>query len=113
MAVSVVGVGDNKRDVYGATEIGVFDMTLDNSYPAGGYVLTSQTFGVSRPLLAVEPMGGNTASVVWNYFWNTQTSKFQVLGASGGAAGTAANADATAATDLHLITVRVMVTTQR
>lgn len=108
-------VGDNKYDVYGSTGVAIFDIVFGagDTYVAGGLALAAATFGLSRPIASVEPMGSNTAATVWNWFWNTQTQKFMMLGAGGGAAGTAANADATAATAMANFSVRVLVTTQR
>jgi hypothetical protein len=75
------GVGDNKRDVYGATEVGIWTITFgaSDTYTAGGLALAAATFGLSRPILAVEVIGGNTAQagVVWS--WNTQTGKLQAF----------------------------------
>ena len=111
----IAGVGDNKRDVYGATEVGIFTLTFGagDTYVSGGLALTNASFGLSRPLISAEVMGGNTVSTVWNWFWNTQTSKVMMLGSGGGAAGTAANADAANATAMANFAVTVIVTTQR
>jgi hypothetical protein len=109
------GSGDNKRDVYGATEVGIWTITFGagDTYVAGGLALTSALFGLSRPLLCVEVCGVNTAASVWNWVFNTQTGKLMMLGTGGGVAGTAANADATPGTAMANFQVLVKVTTQR
>lgn len=73
------GLGDNKRDVYGATEVAIFTIAFaaGDTYLTGGLALTNAIFGLSRPLLAVEVMGGNTASIGMTWSWNTQTNKLQ------------------------------------
>jgi hypothetical protein len=111
----IAGVGDNKRDVYGATDTSVSTITFGagDTYVAGGLALLAAQFGLSRPIAGIKVIGVNTVASVWDWAWNTQTQKLQMLGAGGGAAGTAAFADATAATAMANFQVTVLVITQR
>lgn len=110
MSVTVVAVGDNKRDVYGATEVAMFDVTFDNSYPAGGYAVVAKTFGLSRPIAGIAFIAVNTAGIVQMFYYNNQTGKIMVLMVG---ASTAAFADLTPTTNIATMTVRALVFTQR
>lgn len=107
MAATLAAVGDNKLDIYGSTPAAVYDVTLDNSYPAGGYVVTAAQFGF-RGLAGLKIIGINTAGVVNNYAWNSQTGKLMVLRTTAGVAGTAPNQDATPAADFSTVVLRVL-----
>jgi hypothetical protein len=109
------GSGDNKRDVYGATEVGVWTITFgaSDTYVTGGLALTAATFGLSRPILGLEVIGANTAASVYAYQWNSQTSKLMMLGTGGSTAGTAAYADASSGASMASFAITVRVTTQR
>lgn len=109
------GIGDNKRDVYGATEVGLWSIAFasGDTYTSGGLALVAATFGLSRPILSVELVGANTAAILWNWVWNVQTQKLMMLGAGGGTAGTVPNADATSSQSLTGFIIYVQVTTQR
>lgn len=109
------GVGDNKRDVYGATEVAIFTIAFasGDTYTTGGLALTAAIFGLSRPILSVEVIGCNTAAIVWQWMWNVQTQKLMMLGTSGNTVGLAPNADATGSPSLTGFIVTVIVTTQR
>jgi hypothetical protein len=114
-APTYAGVGDNKRDVYGATEVGIWSITFSgaDTYVTGGLALTSATFGLSRPILAVEVLATNTAAGVWYWAFNNQTGKLQMYGTGGGVAGTAAFAEASNATSIANFAIAVIVYTQR
>ena len=60
----------------------MFDLTGDNSYPAGGYPVTAAMLGL-RSLLAMDFIAGNTAGIGSSPYWNSQTGKvqFQLSGA--------------------------------
>lgn len=109
------GVGDNKRDVYGATEVGIFTIAFasGDTYVGGGLALTNANFGLSRPILAVEVMGMNTAAIPWNWAWNTQTAKLMMLATTANTIGLAPNEDNPNASSLTGMILTVMVTTQR
>jgi hypothetical protein len=104
----IAGAGDNKLDVYGATAVAIQTaaFTASDTYLTGGWAPTAQTFGLSRPILAVEVIGQNTAGATTGFawVWNTQTSKLQAFSASAEVANT---------TTIASVTLTVRVTTQR
>lgn len=106
------GSGDNKRDVYGATEVGIWTITFSagDTYVAGGLALAAATFGLSRPILTVEVVGVNTAGFVYGWVWNTQTAK--LMGLTVGVSP-AAFVDLVSTTSLTGVVLTVRVTTQR
>lgn len=75
------GVGDNKIDVYGATATAIWTIAFasGDTYVAGGLALASATFGLSRPIAGIIPIGDNTAGIIATPTWNTQTQKLQLL----------------------------------
>jgi hypothetical protein len=105
------GAGDNKLDVYGATDVAIWTITFGGSdtYTAGGLALVAATFGLSRPILAVEVIGANTAAFGVDWAWNSQTQKLQAEWT--GAVLSAAFAEISGSIANWAITVRV--TTQR
>lgn len=113
MSLTIAGVGDNKYDIYGATPTGVFTVTMDTSYPAGGYALTAAAFGLSRPIAGVLVIGVNTAALVSAYQYNAATGKLQVLSTTAGAAGTVPFQDEDAATNLSTFVLTVLVICKR
>lgn len=111
MSLTIAFVGDNKLDYYGATPAVAADVTLDASYPAGGYVITGAQFGL-RTVLGMLVLRVNTAAFVNQYFYNGQTGKLMVLGTSGGTVGTATYADSSV-TNLATWQIRFLVLGQR
>ena len=65
------------RGDMGAFYVTVDDVTFDTSYPLGGYSLA----GIIplQTILGCDPMGGTTAGSGYSPFWNTGTSKLQLL----------------------------------
>jgi len=110
----LAGVGDNKIDVYGATEVGIWTVafTSTDTYTTGGWAPTAAQFGLSRPILAILVIAQNTAGAGIEWTWNSQTSKLQ-----GFVTGTAANAVlnelGSASTLIQSVTLTVLVITQR
>jgi hypothetical protein len=88
-APTYAGVGDNKLDVYGATDVAMWTITFgaSDTYVTGGLALVAATFGLSRPIAGVIVIGQNTAMEGILWVWNTTTQKLQafVTGASSGA----------------------------
>jgi hypothetical protein len=109
------GVGDNKLDVYGATDVAIWTMafTASDTYLTGGLALLAATFGLSRPIAGVVVLGqntaGGTAGMVW--IWNTQTQKLQAFWT--GAVVSTALAEVTNTTSIASVTLTVLVITQR
>jgi hypothetical protein len=87
MALTITKFGDQGFDAWGATDVGLFNITGDTSYPAGGYAVTASNFGF-RLLAGLDPIGNNTAGFGYAPFYNTTTSKLQVVATSTGTAGT-------------------------
>lgn len=85
-------IGDNKVDVYGATLTGVWSITFGGSdtYLTGGLALVAATFGLSRPIAGMIQIAINTAAIVANALWNSQTSKLQLQEVNVGLASTPA-----------------------
>jgi hypothetical protein len=77
-------VGDASYDVYGATPVAIFDVTLDAAYPSGGYGLDPSLIGL-RGIAGIQWIGGN--SVAWGllFNWDTTNNKFVVSYPTGGA----------------------------
>jgi len=115
MSVSITRLLDNS-DVEGATPTVVAQVTLDNSYPAGGYGsalgFSAQALGL-RLILGFEVIGVNTAAIAADYIWNTQTQKLQVLGTTAGVAGALPNQDLTPAVNLSTFIVTLKIWGQR
>lgn len=82
------------------------NVVLDNSYPAGGYLLGLQArIGAGKSIISVQARGVVTSSGfpdVRSYEYNATTDKLVAL--------TGARADVAAATDLSTVTVEVLVT---
>lgn len=90
------------REQLGFSNLTVSTLSLDNSYPTGGYALTPQQLGVgsSAAWVMAQPKSG------YVFEWIPSTSKLMVRWS--GAAG-AIDPEVTAATDLSAVTgVRVM-----
>jgi hypothetical protein len=79
----------------------VYDVTLDNAYPTGGYAITPSSLALTN-ILGIKVIGGNPAAAVLKYHWDTTNQKLICLYPTGGAnaspaaladpAGTIANA---------------------
>jgi hypothetical protein len=106
-------VGDNGLDVYGATDVAIFTLTFlsTDTYLTNGYTLTAAKFGLSRPILAVEVIGLNTAALGTVWTWNTQTGA--LMGFWTGAGFSAVLAEIANTTTLSGFVLTVRVTTKR
>lgn len=101
MAITYTGLG------YGAATVDPFrlsfyDITLDNSYPAGGYTLGGGTSSVEAASLVIgfSRLGGNAASAGYELVYNTATNKLVAYNASQSATQTYAGADLKGATNV-------------
>lgn len=114
-APTYTGIGDNKRDIFGATEVGIWTVAFGagDTYVAGGLALTSALFGLSRPLLGLSIVGQNTAALPWGWMFNTQTVKLQMLATLAAAIGLAPFEENPNATVLTGMVLTVLVFTQR
>lgn len=112
---TIAGSGDNKFDVYGATDVSIASITFGgaDTYVTNGLALTAAQFGLPRPILGIVFLGGNTAGIVTGLYWNTQTQKLQMLGAGGGVAGTVAFAELANGTSIANFAFTVLVITSR
>jgi len=110
---TIAGVGDNKLDVYGATDVSISTLTFlsTDTYLTGGYTgLTAAAFGLSRPILSIEVIGMNTAGLGMVWIWNTQTSALMAYWS--GTASAVLNQVANT-TSLNGVVLTVRVTGQR
>jgi hypothetical protein len=84
----------------------IVDVTLDNSYPAGGYPLTPQQlgFGLNGQIVSVMAPASKTGG--WETDWDYTNSKLQVFDSSG--AANAAMHEVAAATNLTGVVVRLL-----
>lgn len=85
----------------------VVDVTLDGSYPAGGYALTPQQlgFGLNGTIYAV--LGAFSKTAGWLVGWDFTNGKLQVFDGSG--ATSVAMHEAAAATVLTTVVARLVV----
>jgi hypothetical protein len=86
----------------------IVDVTLDGSYPAGGYALTPQQlgFGLNGQILFVDA-GTVSKTGGWLVGWDYTNGKLQVFDGSG--AASAAMHEAGAGTVLTTVVVRLQV----
>jgi hypothetical protein len=100
-------VGDNGRDLYGATPVAIWTVTTGaaDTYVAGGLALAAASFGLSRPIAAVEVIGVNTAAIGITWVWNVQTQK--LMGFWTGAGNSAVEAQISGNIFSFVLTVRV------
>lgn len=84
----------------------VCDITLDASYPAGGYVITPQQmgFGANGQIVNMDADCSKTGG--WTVAWDYINGKLQVFDGSG--AANAAMHEVAAATPLTAVVVRLM-----
>ena len=106
------GVGDNKLDVYGATDVAIWTLafTASDTYLTGGLALVAASFGLSRPIASVEVIGFNTAALGMVWQWNVTTQSLMAFW-SAGSATTLPQVGNT--TTIASFTLTVRVTTQR
>lgn len=80
--VTYTAVGDGKRDIWGATEMGptwTLNFSGADTYVTGGLALTSSLFGLSRPIGGIYLCGFNSAAILFDFGWNTQTQKLMMF----------------------------------
>ena len=111
MALTITKFGDQGFDAWGATDVGLFNITGDTSYPAGGYAVTPANFGF-RLLAGLSQIANNTSAFGYELWYNTTTAKVQVLPNGADASGlplTLGTASGTstlsAATAANLVTI--------
>lgn len=59
-------VAQKHRWISGDRVEGVFDVTLDNSYPTGGYALTAGSFGLMLRVDSVVPQNTGGRNLEWD-----------------------------------------------
>lgn len=103
MALSYNIVG---RGTVGDMFVRIVDITLDNSYAAGGWQLTAQQlgFGANGTILAVMPFNDVTGRLL---FWDRATNKLVCRDASG--AANAATPEITTLTQMSGVVCRCVV----
>jgi len=88
MALTITKFFDQGFDAWGATDVGLFNITGDSSYPAGGYTLTGANFSF-RLLAGLVNLANNSGAAGYDLFYNNITNKLQVVPASADASGLA------------------------
>ena len=96
-----------KRGASGDMFERVVDVTLDASYPAGGYALTPQQLGLGLNGQIVFVDGNASKTGGWEVGWDYTNSKLQVFDSSGAVNG--AMHEVAAATVLTGVVVRLLV----
>ena len=85
----------------------VVDVTLDGSYPAGGYALTPQQIGFgANGVIYLVTAGGYTKTGGWAVGWDYTNNKLQVFDGSG--AANVVNHEVVATTVLTGVVARVI-----
>jgi hypothetical protein len=97
LAISLAKVNTNAHAANGGDRVFVFgDVTLDNSYPTGGYAITPATLGLSAIDLFVATLSPVAGAV--NFTYNYSTGALQAFQNTG--------AETANATDTHTCTGR-------
>jgi|SRR5579859_7944636 len=78
MAVTLAIVKDYGNVSWGNLRASLYTVTLDSSYPTGGYAITAAQVAL-RTLYGIKALGGNTATAGYVPAWNTQTVKLQMF----------------------------------
>jgi hypothetical protein len=107
MAITVTPLGDGV-DVLGRRRVLYADITLDASYPTGGYALSAAPFGL-KGIIGMQVLGGNTASGPYEAFYNTQTGNLQVFYSPGGTSPPAGFVEVPNGTNLSAVTFRFLI----
>lgn len=89
----------NREDVWGRTRTNVFDVTLSDSYPAGGYTLSPALVGM-KVVHCIFLVGGVTAALTYLVFRNTSTGKLMIITNTSGL-------EVAGDTDLSTLTLRL------
>lgn len=94
MAATLARVAEGE-DVAGKTRMFTYDVTADNSYPAGGYAVSPSDVGL-KFIIGVQQIAVNTAGLLYFVLYNQQTGKLVFITAGAEASG-----------DIHTITARL------
>lgn len=94
------------RGTFGDLFVRVVDVTLDNTYPAGGWPLSAQSlgFGANGVILGVIPFSDGTGRFV---SWDRAANKLMVRDASG--AANAASPEITTVAQMNAVVIRCLV----
>ena len=105
MAISAVHV-QGTRNAEGRYWSTIVDITLDSSYPTGGYSIQPKDVGMGLTIFGMEVIGGNATANGRKAHWDTANGKL-MLAQDAGAAG--AMAEVPNATNVSTLTYRVKV----
>jgi hypothetical protein len=114
MAATATFTGDDISQ-FGNIPVRFANLTLDASYPAGGYAINGGLFGgastgggqaSNNGLRGLDVIGSNTAAGGYVYSYNSQTGKMQVFWT--GAVVSTQLAEVTAATNLSTTVINVI-----
>lgn len=94
-----------ERGAFGQMFIRIVDITMDNSYPSGGWALSpaSMGFGTNGTILAVVPFNDISGRFP---FWDRTNNKLMIRDASG--AANAASPEITTVAQMNSIVLRVL-----
>jgi len=94
------------RGAFGDLNVRVVDITLDNSYAAGGWALDARSlgFGLNGVIYGVIPFSDGTGRFV---SWDRSANKLMVRDASG--AANAATPEITTLTQMNGVVIRALV----
>jgi hypothetical protein len=95
------------RGAAGDLAFRIVDVTLDNSYPTGGYALTPQLLGLGSNGTIYAVLGDMSKTGGWDVGWDYTNSKLQVFDGSGSAS--AAAHEIAAATNVSTVVARLLV----
>lgn len=95
-----------ERGAFGQMFVRIVDITMDNSYPSGGWLLDPQAlgFGKNGVILAVVPFNDISGRFP---FYNVATGKLMIRDASG--AANAATPEITTVAQMNTIVLRCLV----
>jgi hypothetical protein len=77
MAITIAVMPDSEDRVGKRAALGL-QVTLDNPYPAGGYLLDPRQYGYKYAMGCIV-MGVHTAGTPYYFVWNTSTNHLQVF----------------------------------
>lgn len=110
MATGTAGNLGDRNNLFGTVPVVLDTWHGDASYPAGGYAVTGQLWGLSggsdavnNGIRGISVVGQNTASLATTLVYNPQTGKLQIL---------VGGVDETPATDVSTFVYTIIVYAQ-
>jgi len=100
MALTFTKVSQGAWQSGGSLSEAFWDITFDNSYPAGGYAVSGNNFGLSNNVICISPlteiacMGVGAQGGAYAGSWDLSTKKFRIYQGAVGIASELAGASA-------------------